>query len=52
MLKQALRAGRCELALMYGYDLDDDIDHVQVGTAAPYVLVAKGHRLAGASGSP
>ena len=35
MLKQALRAGRCELALMYGYDLDDDIDHVQVGTAAP-----------------
>ncbi|MET1058980.1 MAG: LysR family transcriptional regulator [Nocardioides sp.] len=47
MLKQALRAGRCELALMYGYNLDEDIDHVQVGTAAPYVLVAKGHRLAG-----
>ena len=47
MLKQALRDGRCELALMYGYDLDDDIDHVQVGTAAPYVLVGKGHRLAG-----
>jgi DNA-binding transcriptional LysR family regulator len=36
----------CELALMYGYDLDDDIDHVRVGLAAPYVLVAKGHRLA------
>ena len=47
MLKQSLRAGRCELALLYGYDLDDDIDHVQVGTAAPYVLVGKGHRLAG-----
>lgn len=46
VLKQALRAGRCELALMYGYDLDDDIDHVQVGVAAPYVLVAKDHRLA------
>ncbi len=46
-LKQALRDGRCELALMYGYDLDDDIDHVQVGLAAPYVLVGKGHRLAG-----
>jgi len=45
-LKQALRSGRCELALMYGYDLDDDIDHVRVGVAAPYVLVAKGHRLA------
>jgi DNA-binding transcriptional LysR family regulator len=45
-LKQALRSGVCELALMYGYDLDDDIDHVRVGLAAPYVLVAKGHRLA------
>lgn len=45
-LKQALRSGRCELALMYGYDLDDDIDHVRVGVVAPYVLIAKGHRLA------
>jgi DNA-binding transcriptional LysR family regulator len=45
-LKHALRSGRCELALMYGYDLDDDIDHVRVGVAAPYVLLAKGHRLA------
>ncbi|MBD8868028.1 LysR family transcriptional regulator [Nocardioides donggukensis] len=45
VLKQALRSGRCELALMYGYDLEDDIDHVRVGVAAPYVLVAKGHRL-------
>jgi DNA-binding transcriptional LysR family regulator len=45
-LKNALRAGRCELALLYGYDLDDDIDHVRLGVAAPYVLVAKGHRLA------
>lgn len=45
-LKQALRSGRCELALMYGYDLDDDIDHVRVGVAPPYVLVASDHRLA------
>ena len=45
-LKQALRAGRCELALMYGYDLDDDIDHVRVGEAPAYVLVASDHRLA------
>lgn len=45
-LKQALRSGRCELALMYGYDLDEDIDHVRVGVAPPYALVAKSHRLA------
>jgi DNA-binding transcriptional LysR family regulator len=45
-LKQALRSGRCELSLMYGYDLDDDIDHVQVGEAPAYVLVAADHRLA------
>jgi len=45
-LKQALRGGRCELALMYGYDLDDDIDHVRVGDATPYVLVGRSHRLA------
>jgi DNA-binding transcriptional LysR family regulator len=44
-LKQALRSGRCELALMYSYDLDDDIDHVRLGVAAPYVLLPKGHRL-------
>jgi DNA-binding transcriptional LysR family regulator len=46
-LKQHLRGGRCELALMYGYDLDDDIDHVRVGDATPYVLVSRDHRLAG-----
>ncbi|MEV0829346.1 LysR family transcriptional regulator [Nonomuraea rubra] len=45
-LKQALRAGRCELALMYGYDLDDDIESVRMGTAPAYVLVAKDHPLA------
>jgi len=45
-LKQALRSGRCELALMYGYDLDDDIDHVRVGGAPPYVLLPRDHRLA------
>jgi len=45
-LKQSLRDGRCELALMYGYDLDDDIEAVPVGSAVPYVLVSKEHRLA------
>lgn len=48
-LKQALRSGRCELALLYGYDLDEDIDTVQVGTAPAYVLVGRQHRLAGRS---
>ncbi|GAA4534069.1 LysR substrate-binding domain-containing protein [Amycolatopsis samaneae] len=45
-LKSALRAGETELALLYGYDLDDDIDREVVGTAPPYALVAEDHRLA------
>lgn len=45
-LKRSLRTGACELSLMYGYDLDDDIDHVLVDTAPPYALVPPGHRLA------
>lgn len=45
-LKQSLRAGRCELALMYGYDLDEDINRVRVGMVSPYVLVSRQHRLA------
>ncbi|WP_028933340.1 LysR substrate-binding domain-containing protein [Pseudonocardia spinosispora] len=47
-LKVALRAGECEVALMYAYDLDEDIDHVVVDTARPYVLVGAEHPLAGA----
>lgn len=45
-LKRSLRSGECELALMYGYDLDDDIDRVLVDTVPPYALVAADHRLA------
>lgn len=45
-LKHALRAGTCELALMYGYDLDEDIDRVTVDRATPYALVPQDHRLA------
>jgi DNA-binding transcriptional LysR family regulator len=48
-LKQSLRGGGCEVALMYGYDLDDDIDRVGIGVAAPYVLLPTAHRLAGRS---
>ncbi|MEV0049881.1 LysR substrate-binding domain-containing protein [Saccharopolyspora shandongensis] len=45
-LKAALRAGECEVSLLYGYDLDDDIDRVVVDTAPPYVLVGSDHPLA------
>jgi DNA-binding transcriptional LysR family regulator len=45
-LKQALRDGTCELALMYGYDLDEDIDRITVADAVPYVIVSAQHRLA------
>ncbi|WP_409180229.1 LysR substrate-binding domain-containing protein [Amycolatopsis sp. VS8301801F10] len=45
-LKAALRAGETELAMLYGYDLDDDIEREVVGTAAPYALVSEDHRLA------
>ena len=45
-LKASLRSGETELALLYGYDLDDDIDREVVGTAPPYALVAEDHRLA------
>lgn len=46
VLKQILRAGRCELALMYGYDLDEDLDSLVVYQVAPYVLIGAEHRLA------
>jgi DNA-binding transcriptional LysR family regulator len=46
-IKRALRAGDCEVALAYGYDLEDDLIAARIGSAAPYVLVAEGHRLAG-----
>jgi DNA-binding transcriptional LysR family regulator len=42
----ALRAGGCELALLYGYDLDDDVDHAVLDTVSPYALVAADHPLA------
>ncbi|OXM55756.1 LysR substrate-binding domain-containing protein [Amycolatopsis alba] len=45
-LKTALRSGGTELALLYGYDLDEDIDSQVVGSAAPYALVPEDHWLA------
>ncbi|MEB3370911.1 LysR substrate-binding domain-containing protein [Saccharopolyspora mangrovi] len=49
-LKSALRAGETELALLYSYDLDDDIDREVVGTVPPYALVAENHRFARRTG--
>lgn len=45
-LKAALRSGECELSLMYGYDLEDDIERVVVHRLRPYVIVSSEHRLA------
>lgn len=45
-LIEALQSGRCEIALMYGFDLDDEVDQVHVAEAFPYVLLPQQHRLA------
>lgn len=45
-LKAALRSGECELSVMYGYDLEDDIERVIVHRLRPYALVSPDHRLA------
>lgn len=45
-LKKALRAGACEVAVMYAYDLGSELRAVPVATITPYVLVPVGHRLA------
>lgn len=46
-LKRALRAGECEVALAYGYDLEEDLVPAHIGSAPPYVLPPGHHRLAG-----
>ncbi|MFJ4285502.1 LysR family transcriptional regulator [Paenarthrobacter nicotinovorans] len=46
-LQDALRTGRCEIALMYRYRLDPDIASRRAGLAPPYVLVSADHPLAG-----
>lgn len=45
-LKAALRSGECELSVMYGYDLEDDLDRVVLSRLRPYALVAPDHSLA------
>jgi DNA-binding transcriptional LysR family regulator len=45
-LQAALRSGRCELAILYDIDLDSDIERERLSAAAPYAILAPGHRLA------
>jgi DNA-binding transcriptional LysR family regulator len=45
-LLRALREGRCEVALLYGYDLGPDVRYEVLDRIPPYVLVAHNHRLA------
>ena len=35
-LKRALGAGECEVALAYGYDLEEDLVSTHIGSAPPY----------------
>jgi len=49
-LKGLLADARVELALMYNYDLDDDVDRVVVTAVPAYVCLAADHRLAGRDG--
>ena len=46
-LRRALRAGECEVAVLYGYDLGDDLDRRVIDASPPYAIVAADHRLAG-----
>lgn len=44
-LHAALRTGRCELALMYDLDLDDDLERELMSVAPPYAILAPDHPL-------
>ena len=46
VLLGGLRRGRFDQALLYDVDLPDDISAVHLLSQEPYVLVARGHRLA------
>lgn len=46
-LLTALREGHCEVALLYGYDLDAAVESEVVDRVSPYVLVSHDHHLAG-----
>src|SRR5699024_2692745 len=45
-----LRSGQCEIALMYGYGLHDEMNFEVVDSVDPHVIVAAGHPLSQAEG--
>jgi len=45
-LKRSLREGAVELAVMYGYDLEADLERRVLDVAAPYAIVSSRHPLA------
>ncbi|MFT4127697.1 MAG: LysR family transcriptional regulator [Gordonia sp. (in: high G+C Gram-positive bacteria)] len=45
-LTRLLREGHCELALMYGFDRNDDVTYQPLAMARPYVIVAPDHPVA------
>lgn len=42
-----LRNGACDLALLYDYELDEDVERETLYVVAPSVVLPAGHRLAG-----
>lgn len=45
-LRESLRAGESEIALLYDIDLEDDFEKIPLARLSPYVLLRDGHRLA------
>jgi flavin reductase (DIM6/NTAB) family NADH-FMN oxidoreductase RutF len=45
-IMEALRSGEIEIALLYDFDLGDDVVLERLGSVEPYVLLPEGHPLA------
>ncbi|WP_199931145.1 LysR family transcriptional regulator [Streptomyces sp. CB02923] len=45
-LQDLLREGKCEVAMLYGFDVQSGIDFEELRTVEPYVLLPPGHPLA------
>ena len=49
-LQTDLLAGDCELALLYGLELSEELETEVLCAAPPYIALPEGHRLAGSAG--